>query len=111
MSFRTLLNRTCNIGTITQAPDPINGNIVETLLVIFSNVACSKKDLTQSAPFRNSKDSVSYTDKFMIEYNETIKSIDSKYYIQFDSNIYKVVKVVDPQERHHHLEIYTELDT
>lgn len=111
MSIEALLNETCDIGTISQAADPTNGNMVETLSIIFSDEPCSKRDLTQSAPFKNGKDSLSYTDKFYTRYDETLKSLDSKYYIIYNLKRYKVVKVTDPQERHHHLEIYAELST
>ena len=107
MSYSDYLTETCTIYTVTQAPD-INGMTVDTKVILYETIPCVRENLTYSYRYTTDKDGVNYTDVFMCK-KLNVNSITSKHIVVQDGVEYRVVKAVDPMNRGHHTEIYTEL--
>jgi len=108
MAYSDYLTEVCDIYTITQAPDA-NGMTVETKNMLYNATPCVREDLSYAYRYGADRDGHSYTDVFYTNYLSNADDITDKYIVEHEGTRYRVLKAVNPMNRGHHTEIYTEL--
>ena len=105
MSFRSLLNKRCDIEQVSNSQDDY-GTPVETWTKRHDQLACRVVPLTGTEQAIFDRDSVRSTHKIFTQYKSGIITADR---VLFDSDYYQIHLVRNPGNINHHLELECEL--
>ncbi len=108
MSFRSLLNKRCDVEQVTDTIDAY-GTSTRAWAIRHRSLACRVIPLNRADSVEQSirdKESVKRLVKIMTEYKSGITETDR---ILFSSSYYHIKLVRNPGNMHHHLEIECEL--